>query len=152
MIAPFPHADPDHQYPRVTSARVLSALLNVAMGVRLLCPDAMLDSTAGYRLLRAHVLGDAPLGLVLLALGAVMTASLYTDRGGRLPGLATFASMLTWLLVAVDLAIANPSQMGTVGYGVLAAMNGYALAHLLGWRDQLQRGRAMLAGTDGSSE
>lgn len=139
MSALLPQADPDHVYPRVTSARVLAAALNVGMGVRLLLPDDVLGSSTGYRLLRAHVFGDAPLGAVLLALGLVMGASLYTDRWRKAPSVATFLSMLTWGLVAVDLAIVNPSQMGTIAYGVLAAMNGYAYAHLAEWRDQQRR-------------
>lgn len=137
----LPQPDPKHRYPRVTSARALSALFNVAVGIRLLCPDVILGSplSPGYRLLDRHFFGDVPLGLALLLFGTVMIAGLYTDRWGRFVDVATWLAMLTWLVVAVDIALVSLSQIGTFAYALIAAMHGYAYAHVAGWRDQLRR-------------
>lgn len=136
----FPTADPLHRYPRVTSARVLSSLFNLAVGLRLLWPDDSLGSSAGYRLAEAHFLGDAVLGTGLLVMGAIMAASLYTDRLDKIAGTATLLGLATWGLFAFDLALINGSQIGTFAYGILAAGGHcYALSHLLFYRDQRLR-------------
>lgn len=137
----LPAADPSHRYPRVTSARVLAALFDVAVGLRLLWPDNILGNplASGYRLLDQHFYGDVPLGLALLAFGAVMTAGLYTDRGMRVVAGATWLSLMTWLLVAVDIALVSISQIGSLVYVLVAVMNGYAYAHLTEWRAQIRR-------------
>lgn len=138
----LPHAETGHVYPRVTSARVLSAVFNIVVGVRLLLPDNILGNprSPSYRLLDAHFFGDVPLGFALLAFGLVMGASLYTDRWPRAVDVASWLSMLTWLLVAVDIARAvGIAQLGTLTYALDAALNAYAYAHLLSWRDQLRR-------------
>jgi hypothetical protein len=139
MARLFPTADPDHRYPRVTSARVLAALFDVAVGVRLLCPDEILTDGSAYALIERHFFGDIPLGIGLLLFGGVMTASLYTDRLLRATDVANLLALLTWVLFAVDLTITNVSQLGTLVYALVAAMHGYAYAHLSAWRDQLRR-------------
>lgn len=132
----------------MTSARVLAAAFNLVIGIRLLIPDDILGSVPGYRLMYRHFLGpwagDAPLGVVCLALGAAMTAGLYSDRWSSWVKGATFLSMLTWGLVAIDLTIANPSQLGTFSYGLAAVLNIYAYSHLADWLDQLERARRAL--------
>lgn len=139
----MPTADVNHVYPRVTSARVLAALFNAAVGFRLLLPDDSLDSSPGYRLAAVHFVDDVPFGLVLLALGAIQAFGLYSDRAGRLVDFATWGGLLTWLLFAIDLTLVNPSQLGTFAYGILAVgVHLYAYAHLLQWREQLRRGVA----------
>src|SRR4051794_4734004 len=135
----FPVGDPAHLYPRVTSARVMAAVVDVAVGVRLLCPDEVLASSPGYRLMLEHFRADWPLGLALLAFGAVMVAALYRDRFGRAVDVATWLALITWGLVAVDLALVNISQLGTLAYGLVAVLHGYAYAHLLAWREQRRR-------------
>jgi hypothetical protein len=137
----LPPADPRHHLPRVTSARTVAALLNVAMGVRLLWPDEILTNPAnpGYQQLARHVFGDVPLALALLTLGVVMTTGLYTDRWQRIVEGATWLSLLTWVVVAVDIALVNVSQLGTLVYAWVAVVNGYAYAHLREWQEQLRR-------------
>jgi len=127
-------------YPRVTSARVLASLFNLAVGVRLLMPDTILDNPANpsYRLASVHFLGDVPLGVGLLVYGAAMVASLYTDRWEVVPSVATWLSLVTWLLFAVDLALVNISQLGTLVYLLVAALNGFAYWHLLLWHRNMQ--------------
>lgn len=139
----FPTADPTHQYPKVTSARVLSALFDVAVGLRLLWPDDSLGSSPGYALARAHFFGDAWLGAGLLVMGLVMGASLYAERLDKPAAVATVLGLVTWALFALDLLLTNGSQIGTFAYGILAAGgHAYALAHLLSWCDQRRRAAA----------
>lgn len=135
----FPTADPDHRYPRVTSARVLTALFDVLVGLRLLWPDDVLHSTPAYAAVARHFLGDVPFGVALLAVGSAMLVALYTDRWCRLPQAAALLALITWMLFAVDLARINGSQIGTLAYALVAALHGYAYAHLVEWRDQLRR-------------
>lgn len=137
----LPHTDPTHVVARVTSARVLSAVFNVVVGIRLLLPDDTLASSSGYALARQHFASDIALGLVLLLSGLFMTAGLYSDVLGRAIDAATFIGMITWGLFAFDLAWVNAAQIGTLAYGILAVgTHLYAYAHLLSWRDQQQRG------------
>lgn len=137
----FPAADPAHRYPRVTSSRVLAALFDLAVGLRLLFADDILGATPGYRLMHAHFIGDVWLGLALLAFGAVMAAGLYTDRWSVAAGGATWLALLTWLLVAIDITLVNGSQIGTFAYGILAVgVHLFAYAHLREWQEQLHRG------------
>lgn len=142
MTRLVPTAALTHRYPRVTSARVLSAGFNLAVGLRLLGPDDILGNprNPSYALLDRHFFGDVPLGVMLVALGAVMTVGLYTDRAGRVVGAATAWSVITWGLVAVDITLISLSQLGTLVYLLVAAMNCYAYAHLTAWRAQLRRG------------
>lgn len=137
----WPAPEPTHIYPRVTSARVLAAMFDIAVGLRLLWPDNILGNPQiqAYRLLNAHFHGDAPLGLGLLVFGAVMLAGLYTDRCSRLVGAATWLSMLTWIVVAIDIALVTLSQLATVSYILVVALNAYAYAHLVEWRQQQAR-------------
>jgi hypothetical protein len=134
----LPPATPGHHYPRVTSARLLSALFDLAVGLRLLWPDDVLGSTGGYRLLALAFRGDVPLGVALLAFGAAQAAGLYTDRHGRVVDVATWLAMITWGLIGVLLAVTNPSQLGTLAYTLAAAIHAFAYAHLLAWRGQLR--------------
>lgn len=144
----LPAADPAHRYPRVTSARTLAALFDLAVAVRLLLPDDILGNpqASGYRLLDVHFGGDLSLGLALLAYGALMTTGLYTDRWCRPVAVATWLSLMTWVLVAIDIALVSLSQIGTLAYLLIAAMNGYAYAHLTEWRAQLRRNARVLGG------
>lgn len=136
----LPTAEIGHHYPRVTSARTLSALFNVVVGVRLLLPDNVLGNPS-YRKIAALFVGDLPFGLVVLALGLVMTASLYTDRWLLVVNFATWLSALTWGLFAYCLATLNITQLGSLVYGLVAVLNMYAYWHLLLWDRQLQRHR-----------
>lgn len=136
----IPAPDPQHRYPRVTSARVLATVFDIAVGLRLLWPDDSLGSSEGYRYAETHFLGDVGLGGGLLLMGLVMGTSLYTDRIDKIAGAVTLLALATWVLFAYDLLLVNGSQIGTFAYGILAAgVHGYALAHLLSWRDQQRR-------------
>lgn len=139
----FPSPDPTHEYPQVTSARVLAAVFNLAVGLRLLWPDDSLGSSSGYTLARSHFLwnqfGDAPLGLGLVAFGLVMGVSLYVEscRVAYAAAAVTLLGLATWVLFALDLLLDNGSQIGTFAYGILAGgVHCYALSHLLSWLDQ----------------
>ena len=136
----LPPSPPGHMYPRVTSVRILAPLFNLAVGVRLLMPDPILDNPANvsYRLAAVHFRGDVFLGVGLLLYGAAMVASLYTDRWEAVPSVATWLSLVTWLLFAVDLALVNPSQLGTLVYLLVAALNGFAYWHLLLWHRNMR--------------
>lgn len=136
----LPTADPLHRYPRVTSARVLSALFNLAVGLRLLWPDDSLGSSPAYDLVERLFLGDVGLGMGALLMGAAMGASLYTERVDRPAIAATLLGLATWVVFALGLLFTNGSQIGTFAYGILAVgCHAYALAHLLSWRDQQRR-------------
>lgn len=144
----FPAPEPEHRYPRVTSARVLSALFNLAVAVRLLWPDDTLGGSPSYELADRHFLGDVGLATGLLLMGLLMAVSLYTDRVDHLAGTATLLALATWLLFAVDLALVNGSQIGTLVYGILAAGgHAYAFAHLLSYRDQRHRDKRAAEGS-----
>lgn len=126
---------------KLTSARVLSAAFNLASGVRLLLPDDILGNplAPGYRQLRDHFQGDVPLGLALLLFGVVMVAAFYGDQVGRLAALITWASFLTWLLVAVDIAIVSVSTLGTLVYLLVALLNAWAYVDHTLWLNQVER-------------
>lgn len=137
----LPVADASHQYPRVTSARTLSALFDVIVGLRLLMPDDILGNpmSPAYRLMDKHFYGDLPLGLALLAFGVAMTVGLYTDRWSRIVGTATWLSLLTWLLVSIDISLVSVTQIGSLVYLLVAVLHGYAYAYMREWQDQLRR-------------
>ncbi len=138
----LPSRDPAYSYPRATSARVLAAVFDVVVALRLLWPgDVILDpvDNPNFALVARHFHGDLALGLLLLACGAVMVAALYTDGVDRVAGWATWLSLLTWLLVAVDLLLVNRTQMGPLAYLLAVALNAYAYYHLLEWREQQRR-------------
>jgi len=137
----LPHTDPTHVVARVTSARVLSAVFNVVVGIRLLFPDDTLASSAGYSLARQHFANDVIFGSVLIVLGLIMGAGLYSDALDRIIDGATLAGMAVWGLFAFDLTWVNPAQIGTFAYGILAVgTHVYAYVHLLSWRNQQARG------------
>lgn len=120
--------------PRGTSARILAACFNIAVGVRMLLPDDILgnDHNPSYRLINAHFFGDVPFGLMLLVYGAAMVFGLRSDRAPQLVHVASWLSMLTWLVVAIDIAAAiGLSQIGTLVYTLVVALNGFAYAHVL---------------------
>ena len=124
----------------MTSARVLSALVNLAIGLRLLWPDDSLGSSPAYAMAETHFFGDVGLGVSLTLMGAVMWASLFTGRVDRLALAATFLALATWVLFAIDLLIENGSQIGTFAYGIpVAGGHAYAFAHLLSFRDRERR-------------
>lgn len=122
-----------HDEPRATSARVLAACFNLAVALRVLMPDEILGNphNHGYRLINVHFFGDIPFGLMLLLYGGVMLVGLRTDRWPMLMHVATWLSLLTWTLVAVDIAIVNFSQIGSLVYALVAFLNGYAYLHLV---------------------
>lgn len=124
----------------MTSARVLAALFNFAVGLRLLWPDNSLGGSPAYELVNRHFLGDVWLGIGLLVMGLLMGVSLYTERIDKVAAAVTVLGLVTWVLFAVDLFLTNGSQIGTFVYGILAGgCHAYALAHLLSWRDQHER-------------
>ena len=136
----FPTAEPGHRYDRVTSARVLSAVFNLAVGLRLLWPDDSLVSSPAYGTVRAVFFGDGGLGAGLLLMGLVAGSALYTDAFERLAAAVTLLGLATWIVFAFGLLRDNGSQIGTLAYGILAAgVHAYAFAHLLAYRDQRLR-------------
>lgn len=138
----LPRVEPDHLWPRVTSARLLAACFDLAVGLRLLWPDEILGGSPSYAYLQQHFIGDVPLGIALLLFGGAMFASLYGDRAGELVDVAHWLSLLTWLLVAIDIGRVSISQIGSLVYGLVAVLNGFAYWHLRLWRRQLAREHA----------
>lgn len=138
-LLPTSGAMPGGRVPKLTSARVLAAGFNVAAGLRLLAPDDILSNplAPGYRLLRTHFNNDIPLGLALLAFGVVMVAAFYTDQ--RWTSVATWLSFLTWVVVAVDIALVSLSQLGSLVYILVACLNAWAYVHHTLWLNQVRR-------------
>ncbi len=128
---------------------MLSAAFDIVVGLRLLLPDDILGSVPGYRLLDTHFVNDWVFGGGLLLLGVVMAVGLYTDRYPQLVSGAIWVSMLTWIVVAIDLVVVNPGQFGTFAYAVIAAMNGYAYAHAAEWSEQQRRDTRSDSGPSG---
>lgn len=137
----LPTPDPQRLYPHQPSSRVLAAGWNVVVGVRLLLPDRILSDprNPAYRVALTHFVGDVPLGLVALILGAVMLAGLYTSRGRSIVLAATGLALLTWLLFAVDIALAFLPQLGTIVYAQVAVLHAFAYWHTVAYNRQQDR-------------
>lgn len=129
-----------HIYPRATSARILTAVGNIAFGLRLLWPDDILSPNPGYRHIETVFRSDLILGLLLLVLGIACAAALLDDRWRKPARAAISAAGLVWTGIAVLIAIANPGQFGTIAYLFIAATHAFAYAHTVEWGNQLDRG------------
>lgn len=131
--------------PKATSARTLSAFFNVAVGLRLLLPDDILNANPGYRLLDQHFFGDIPFGLACLIFGVVMCFAIFTDYAPRkLIHAASWLSMITWLLVAFDISKVNISQFGSLVYMLVAALNAWGYWHIVERERRMRRNGRVL--------
>lgn len=124
------------RYPRNTSARVIAAGLDLAMGVRMLLPDDIFGTNRGYDILDRIFFGDTPFGLMTLTCGALAAAALFSDRFTWPAIAATVISLANWSIVAIALWKTNPSQIGSLAYTAIGATNIYALAHTARWQWQ----------------
>jgi hypothetical protein len=122
------------RYPRRTSARVIAASLDVAVGVRMLMPDDIFGTNPGYRLLDRIFFGDIPFGLVTLTCGLVGIAALRSDHFTWPAIITTIVALANWSIVAIALLKVNPGQIGSLAYVAIAATNIYALAHTARWQ------------------
>lgn len=111
---------------------LMSGVLGVWWGWQLLNPLAVtFDGGRGWTLMAA-LAPEEFWGLVYVAGGVFQLAALAV-ASFRLRWLAAFCGLVSWLLVAGMIGVANPSGTGLVTYSVIAISQGWAC-----WRIALE--------------